>query len=199
MTENAMIGAGQLILRVDPRSMTRPPESHNILVVTTLRDIATTSISKHEGDAMIGVHLENMEHPLSATRATWILNVLYPRGPAGEFVAEFTIGDRFGQIVVPNPLEHQAQLGALKFYGAVLGAMGELQAKFLVFGRLGEVDEPGPASDPFCRKVSVPIWSAAFQSRLVWMHDPDTAEIITEWFPATDSLAFATATIEQLQ
>ena len=72
-------------------------------------------------------------------RATWIFNVLYPRGPASKLVAEFTIGNRLGQIVVPDLFEHQVQLYALELHGPGFEVVSVPQAQFLVFSRLRQV------------------------------------------------------------
>ncbi len=161
--------------------------------------MATTCISKHKGDAIFGIDLENVDHSLSAPRASRVLGVLYQCGPASELVAELTIGDRLGQIVVLNLLQHQVQFRAFEFHGPGFEVVGVSQAQCLMFTGLGQITEPGPTGDPPCWKDTVSIRHAPYQADPLGMHHPDAAEIISEGFPPTEPLAFIAAAIEQLQ
>ena len=91
-------------LEADAKSVTRPAESHNIFMFRTLCYLPATCISKHEGDVILGIDLENMNHSPPATRAMRIFDVLDPSGPACELVAKLTVGDRLGQIAVVDLL-----------------------------------------------------------------------------------------------
>jgi hypothetical protein len=165
----------------------------------TLSYLAATCISKHEGDVIPGIDLENMHHSPPATRAMRIFDVLYPSRPACELVAKLAVGDRLGQMAVIDLLKHQAQLLALDFHGPGFEVVRVSQPQFLVFTGFGQIDEPGPASDPLCRKITLLIWYVACQAGPLRMYNPDAVEIICEGFPSAEPLAFIAAAIEQLQ
>jgi hypothetical protein len=77
-------------------SAASPAEGDDLLVAGALRDVAAAGVPEHERDVVLRVYLEDVGHPTPTARAVRVLDVLYPRRPAGQFVPRLADGDFLG-------------------------------------------------------------------------------------------------------
>src|SRR5262245_9453159 len=95
-------------------SAASPAEGHDLLVLRALRYMAAAGVPEHERHVVLGVHLEDVNHPTPAPGTVRVLDILNPGRPAGELVTEFAVGDLLSRTFLHGVREVETQLGTFE-------------------------------------------------------------------------------------
>src|SRR5687767_7670645 len=130
-----------------------PAEDHHVSMGGALPDLPTADIPEHERNIVLGIHLQEVAHPLSAARALGIPDSLRPTWPSAELVA----AHGFAKVEVSifrEPFEGEGKGRTLDAAGVVFLILVEHQTQALEFLQERDIWSFPPPRDGPARKTS---------------------------------------------